>query len=366
MFKRSGALSSTRKTGRKHSPLPKRSSRKDGEVTEKGGDKSTRRKASAPQLSVPDLDCESEPIIETEHENLELNSESIIESVQDAIQEPIDNSSENQNQGFVRSAVDESSQSLSIESIVHIEAESEVDLSAQDCVDNLQSVDNCTGGLRSAADSTDRLMQDTLDQQACEDLKLVPSQDSIEQVTNEAESRDLADNFAESVTKIDDVTEEVSDLDTRLTEKSSDLADETENKPITDLLVDAEDSETFQDLSSKPDIVVEREVEVEMSLEMKKSDTSGLASRGVISLQYPDDDVRSLDSVNLDDSKLGAEAPSEVVCNNLNLLRSCFKGSVCPFHLPCLLRITTQFLNQTKKIYKADFQIFLSSFANYS
>ena len=330
MFKRSGALSSTRKTGKKHSPLPKRSTRKDGEITDKGGDKSSRRKASAPQLSVPDLDCESEPIIETENENLELNSESIIESVQDAIQEPIDNSGENLNQGYVGSAVDESSQSLSIESIVHVEVESEVDLSAQDCVDSLQSMDDCAGDLKSAADSTDRLIQDTLDQQYCEDIKLAPSQDSIEHVANEAESRDLADNLAESVTKIDDITGEVSDLDTQLTEKNSDLVVQTESKPITDLLVDAEDSETFQDLSSKPDIVVEREAEVEMSLEMKKSDTSGLASRGVISLQYPDDDVRSLDSVNLDDSKLGAEAPSEVVCNDFILSRSFLGGSVSP------------------------------------
>lgn len=340
MFKRSGALSSTRKTGKKHSPLPKRSARKDGEIAEKGGDKFTRRKASAPQLSVPELDCETEPIIETENENLELNSESIIESVQDAIQEPIDSSGENLSQDYVRSTVDESSQSVSIESIVHVEADSEVDLSEPtivdsmdagqivqvDCVDSLESMDDCTGDLKSTMDSTDRLMQDTLDQQSSENLKLVPGQDTAEHVNSEAISGNLTDNLAESVTKIDQITGEISDLDTRLTEKSPDLAGHTKSKPVTDLLVDAEDSETFQDLSCKPDIVVEREVEVEMkSLEMKKSDTSGLASRGVISLQYPDDDVRSLDSVNLDDSKLGTESPSEVVCSDFILSSSSLK-----------------------------------------
>eukprot|EP00795_Rhopilema_esculentum_P008272 gene8272-14228_t len=270
MFKRSGALSGTRRSSKKPSPLPKRTSRKDVDVSEKSSGKISSKKSPLVQQS--------------EHE-------------QGAAKCPDDAVSSN-----IERAVIDVSQGDNVESDY-----------TRDSTINEESKESV---LSSTLDSIQIISDVSVSEETCSESKEPIGNDedcSTELANKEAERSDLEKKEMD-LDKVED-KEKDNILETKCTspEESKNLilgACEEGAKGSDVLLIDAEDLETFQDLSMNPNVVVERDVEVAQTLELKSSDTSGLVTGGVISLQYPDDDARSLDSVRLDELKT-EEDPQE-------------------------------------------------------
>ena len=268
MFKRSGALSGTRRASKKQSPLPKRSARKEADVTEKGSEKTSGKKnALLPPSEHGDLEKSSEN---------ELSLESVVESVSFEL--------ENDNQ-----ITDDQSVGQQIK-----------DPSPHSNVDSILDTKDDSGDIQDDPEVDTVSSQDF--EEVCAEVSLSTPHVNDQQFDKDGEDLDLKSNENLDIT------------DTELLKADSkDSTSIEEAKLETDLLIDAEDSETFQDLSSKVDVGTERNTEDSKALEMKSSDTSGLVSGGVISLQYPDDDARSLGSAQLEDHKSESQKDDKVI-----------------------------------------------------
>ena len=256
MFKRSGALSSTRRASKKPSPLPKRGTKKEAAASEKGADKALGKKNALPQPTEQgDKNCENE-----------VSLESVVE--------------------IVSPELDMDQQTNDEKSVVQ-HAEEAIQYS---------NVDSVLINKEYISDKRDSTLEETHNSQDFEDVYpevgQLPLEDNDQRFGKDGEDVDLK------------LSEDLDVNDTKVVKGvSKDPSSIEEGKLESDLLIDAEDSETFQDLRTKADIVADRNTDESKALEIKPSDTSGLVSGGVISLQYPEDDARSLGSVQLHDSK---------------------------------------------------------------
>jgi len=254
MFKRSGALSGTRRTSKKPSPLPKRGTRKELENMEKGSDKVLGKKTALPdsiQYRDGERNCENE-----------LSLESMVDCELGMDQQAID------------------------ENVVEHHSEDHMQSS------NIDSMPRAKSALSHKEDTTVEEVNASQNfKQASVEIDHSPLDVSKEQL-NENIELDLKLN------------EEMDGNDSKMLNSNGKDANSFEGAKLeSDLLIDAEDSETFQDLQSKSDIANDRHTDDPKTLEMKSSDTSGLVSGGVISLQYPEDDTKSKVSVPHDDPK---------------------------------------------------------------
>ena len=270
MFKRSGALSGTRRASKKPSPLPKRGTQKDLETSEKGSERAQGKKHQLRNS----IDQEEDK--EKGSEN-EISLENIVDA--------------------------EASQH---ELVVEAEDDVSVDIDADDPVCN----SNIDSGPEAVAGSVPEQCESTQESIASEEFEKLDTdvgQSALDREEDILETDQIDQKFNESKEDMElDFKKEVNVSNADELKKESNGATPLEDvKSVNDLLIDAEDCETFQDLSTKPDIVTERSANEPMTLEMKSSDMSGLVSGGVISLQYPEDDARSLGSVQLelDDAK---------------------------------------------------------------
>ena len=274
MFKRSGALSGTRRASKKPSPLPKRGTRKEVEQSVKASDKTSGKRTPLQQPTESDADKSHGA--EAELENLS-DDDNVAEPDVGDNEKPIDLCCEESIQSSATDLAIEKEHRFATE-----EGESKADVVASSergemFPDAVQLPQEREEHGKEADGEIDQSFDE-----GKEELKL-----NLEEPGSPPESY------------------ECSNETTPIPPGNASLSG--------DLLIDAEDSETFQDLSVKPDIVSERSPEEPKTLEMKSSDTSGLVSGGVISLQYPDDDARPLGSIQLDDAKTEADQNEDTV-----------------------------------------------------
>eukprot|EP00794_Sanderia_malayensis_P012101 gene12101-13351_t len=248
LFKRSGALSGTRRPSKKPSPLPKRNRAESS------------RKSSR-------------------------------------------NSANNQNINTLKSELEENMTTTTTEDT----ACKDNKLGQVDCPDVTQN-EVAREGAESSSDGPEQMKTVSIaisgpvevaknEDQFESEVEESKSGQRKESVTDTSEAKESENEVAETSVRTE-VVDGIATTDLEGT-KGGDLV---ENKSCEDLINDAEDSETFRDINDfKPEITEteENQPENELSIEMKKSDMSGLVSKGVISLQYPDDDVRSMESLNL-------------------------------------------------------------------
>ena len=282
MFKRSGALSGTRRTSKKPSPLPKRGTKKELENIEKGSDKALGKKTSLPDSTEyrdEERKCENE-----------LTLESMVDCELEMDQQAIDGNA-----------------------VVH---HSE---------DHIQS-SNSDSMLRANSASSHEKEATIEEINASQNFEEVGVE--IDQSPLDVSKEQLHENIEVDLK----LNEEMNVRDSKMLGTDGKDATSFEGAKLEgDLLIDAEDSETFQDLQSKPDIASERNTDDPKTLEMKSSDTSGLVSGGVISLQYPEDDTKSKVSVPVNCPKAEDQIEDKVLrllprihCNMVLVLLSLF------------------------------------------
>ena len=284
MFKRSGALSGTRRSSKKPSPLPKRTSRKDVDVSEKSSGKISSKKSPLVQQSEHEQGAGKCPddAVSSQIERAVIDVSQAVNVESDCTHDSTIN--------------EESKESVSSSTLDSIQIISDVSVSEETCSESKEPVgidEDCSTELANKEEERSDLEKKEKDLDTVEDKE---NGNILEtKSTSPEESKNLILGACEEGAKGSDV-----------------------------LLIDAEDLETFQDLSMNPNVVVERDVEVAQNLELKSSDTSGLVTGGVISLQYPDDDARSLDSVRLDELKTEEDPKESQVCiRSLGLVVAC-------------------------------------------